>query len=165
MEKITVCEPPPVLDLARVFAWARTDSPVVYTGNMLMFDGNDRLDQVPNLAICQYFDDLEMVLLHCDEFWNVIGSSGKGTLADIKAQAEVIYQNITGLWQEMTVGEEEAKSFLKTTYKEEVCLFCSRRMDQVELMFSSGNGVICGDCVSEFYRQKSDDPWGNMIDK
>ena len=165
MKDIEIDSPPPVLVLARVLAWARTDWPVEYTGNMLVFDGGERLGQVPNLAICQYFGDREVVLFHCDENWNVVGCSGFGIIGEMKAHAEIIYRHISGLWKEVAVSEEEDRSHLETLYEEDVCQFCTKRPVQVKQMFGSGKGLICIDCVNEFHRQSSKASSVNIIGK
>jgi len=162
---IATCSPPPLLNLARVLIWVNTAAPAIYTGNMLVFEGDERLGQVSNLAICQHFGDNEKVLFHCNEAWDVIGCSGFGTIAELKAQAEIVYRNINKSWQELAIGKEDAESFLETLFEEEICLFCSKRLDQVGQMFSSGEGMICNDCVSKFHHQYCPDSPKDISEK
>ena len=45
--------PPPVIDFARVIAWAIVDASVRWTGRQAVYVGEERLGPVPRLAICQ----------------------------------------------------------------------------------------------------------------
>lgn len=67
--------PPKNLNGCRVLAYVRTDD-AVFTGLLRLNVGGDWLGRVPCLAICAFGEASELVVLHCDESWNVLGIQG-----------------------------------------------------------------------------------------
>src|SRR5438445_13693576 len=77
-------KPPRVLANARVLEYAVLDESVTYSGHSSLFVGNineglKELGPVPCLAIAQDLKTGEIMLLHCDEEWDVLGVVGDTT--------------------------------------------------------------------------------------
>ncbi|WP_217647935.1 hypothetical protein, partial [Dokdonella immobilis] len=82
--------PPDFLDDCRVLAYAIVSDSVVFTGRLRLFVGDAWLGRVPRLAICEYREreelavlqgseprtSSELVVLHCNENWEVLGFAG-----------------------------------------------------------------------------------------
>ena len=87
--------PPPVLDCARVLAYAIIDKSVVYSERGSFFVDDKLLGPVPRLAICQSFDDKEILVLYCDNDWNSLGTQGAYTsVRAAKATMEKSYRGL-----------------------------------------------------------------------
>jgi len=103
--------PPAVIDGARVLEYAIVDPSVRYTGRLHLYHGDTRVGPVPRLAIGQNPDMKELLLLHCDEHWNVLGAQiwnapGQGTVTsvdEVKARAENYYAGISAKWRPLAL--------------------------------------------------------------
>jgi hypothetical protein len=86
-----------VLGNARVLEYAILDESVTYSGHSSLFVGNVKehlkeLGPVPRLAIAQDLKTGEIMLLHCDQDWEVLGLGGNyDSVAKAKASAERAY--------------------------------------------------------------------------
>ena len=98
--------PPRVLDGAQVLEYAILDSSVRFTGKLHLFHGGKRVGPVPCLAICRDPNLKELLLLHCDENWNVLGGEiwnapdrpPVTTVEEVKVRAENAYAGVTSKW-------------------------------------------------------------------
>lgn len=91
-------EPPPIIDSAQVLLYALVDDSVKYTGRAYVVVEDKIIDPVPRLAICRNLYDDDILLLHCDDEWNVLGAGGYGTVEKARARAETAYKGIDGKW-------------------------------------------------------------------
>jgi hypothetical protein len=147
----TTNSPAPVLDCARVLAYAVVDPSVRYIERKTLFVDGQLLGQVPRLAICQNIDETELMVFHCDDNWNVLGvAAGIYTMADAKAKVERSYQGIASKWIDTNVSVAEAEAYLREQFGNDGCSFCGRMFYQVTQFFSGANGRICDDCVRKF---------------
>ncbi len=150
---MTKLDPPPVLDYARVLAYAVVDESVIYSERGCLFVDGKLPGPVPRLAICQKLGESEIMVFHCDNEWNVLGAAGRhSSLQDAKTAVERTYQGLSNKWVDTSVTEEEAREFLELEFSGEKCSFCGRWPSHVEQMISKGNLRICNKCVGEFYK-------------
>ena len=78
--------PPPVIHSARVLSYAFVDD-IPYRKHGRLFVGDKLLEAVPRLAIVVNLGkDIGPLLDHCDEEWNVLGTSGADSVAAVKAR-------------------------------------------------------------------------------
>ena len=131
--------PPPVLNRCVVMRYASTAG--------LPFTGIE-LERVPGLAIGRQLRDPEILLLHCDEEWDVLGTSAHPTIAEAEAKAARIYPGIEDRWIDRPVSDEEAVQYLQILWAGETCSFCGRRPDEVTKMVAGGDTRICDLCTA-----------------
>ena len=104
--------PPATLDGCRVLAYAVVDDSVAFTGRLRLNVGGKWLGRVPRLAICEWDFKPELVLLHCDDSWNVLGLQGWNapdvhgpeTIAEVIAAAEKYYEGLQSHWIYLNAG-------------------------------------------------------------
>jgi hypothetical protein len=92
-------EPPAILDSSLVLLYAVLDDSVTYTGRACVLVGGKSIDPVPCLAICLNLCDDDILLLRCDDEWNVLGAGGYGRVENAQASAETAYAGVGGKWQ------------------------------------------------------------------
>lgn len=153
-------KPPPVLAGARVLEYAIVDDSLRFTGELQLYVDGTRLGAVPRLAIGENLDDAELLLLHCDDSWNVLGVQAWNAVAgsivesvgDVKARAEKYYVGITEKWQTYGVSLEEAKAYQSANVGTQQCSFCGRTMHEVHMLLAAESGArICDLCIRKFY--------------
>ncbi len=144
---------PPTLANGRVLGYAIFDESVRYSGHSNLFVGNKEVDPVPCLAICQDGSGPGVLLLHCDRDWTILGVSGHDSLAAAKDSAERIYSDVTSLWIDAQVTEEEATQHLEEIWGGHRCLFCRRTPLDFEnpRFIQKNDACICDSCVMECY--------------
>jgi hypothetical protein len=91
--------PPSVLDRAKVLAYAILDASVKYTGAVTTIFAGRSIGPVPRLAICRNDDEVEVLLFHCDEQWQVLGAGYFSTIEHAIEGAERQYRGSTEKWQ------------------------------------------------------------------
>jgi ClpX C4-type zinc finger len=145
--------PPPVLSSARVIAYALVDDQVEYTGRLLLVNlEGQALGRVPRLAICENLADPRTVLLlHCDDSWNVLGLVGAETVDSCKREVERTYRGIGEKWNHLDVTREAALAYYDSF--EPGCSFCGKRTYEVGEMIQVEDARICRGCVEEFYKE------------
>jgi hypothetical protein len=162
MGKAMIENPPPVLGNARVLEYAVLDNSVTYTGRGPLFvgtrnDGLKELGPVPCLAIAEDFETGDILLLHCDEGWDVLGvAGGYGSLAEAKARAERAYDGLASCWIDPKIAREQAQKFRDDMWANQRCSFCDRIPPEVSQMIERNNVRICDVCVADF--QKTSEP-------
>jgi len=121
-------------------------------GHTLLFVDGKEMGQVPRLALCEDKKTQEVLLFHCDNEWNVLGSSSHPSTNEAKAHAERIYAGLSSLWADANVSEEEAEAYLDEILSR--CSFCQRRFDHAEEMIAdeSEKAHICNHCIEEFHK-------------
>jgi hypothetical protein len=152
----THAAPPPVLDMARVIAYAFVDGSVQWTGRQTLFVNKEKLGPVPRLALCQNVsgDLRDILVFHCNEEWDVLGVSGADTLEAAKASVERAYGGITAKWIETGVTEEAAIAWMREHTKDMSCSFCDRVPGDFEQLIESKSGTVrvCNYCVDDHYK-------------
>ena len=153
-------KPPPALAGARVLEYAIVDDSLKFTGALQVYVDGTRLGAVPRLAICENLDDAELLLLHCDDSWNVLGvqawNAGEDPIVesveDVKARAETYYVGITRKWQTHGASREEAKAYQTANVGIQKCSFCGRTMHEVHTLLVAESGArICDLCIRKFH--------------
>ena len=148
--------PPPVLDRARVIAYALVDESVQWTGCQTLFVGGKELGPVPRLALCQNVSGVlkYILIFHCNEQWEVLGCGGGDTIDAAKASAERAYRGITAKWIETRVTEEEARAWIKENCPDISCSFCGRELGDFDQLMENKTGTvrICNLCIEENYK-------------
>jgi hypothetical protein len=134
-----------------VLAYAVVDSSVQYTERQTMYVDGKLLGAVPRLAICQNIGEIQLLVLHCDEEWNVLGvSGGQNELEKAKSHIERAYAGIGTKWIDTNVSVEEATAYRREQAGDDVCSFCGRTCYEVRQLVAGENGRICDICVREF---------------
>ena len=149
--------PPPVLDGARVIAWAIVDDSVRWTGRQKLFRGDVPIGAMPRLALCQNLHGLQDILLfHCDATWNVEAVSGSPTLEDTKAMAERAYAGIGARWVPLDLPVQQAREWLATSDDGTSalrCAFCDATAFERQRFVTSRGVAICDVCIEGFRRE------------
>jgi hypothetical protein len=150
--------PPPVLDFARVIAYAILDDSVKWTGKQKIFVGDEQLGPVPRLALAQDVEgELEDILIfHCNDQWEVLGLTGADSIEAAKAIAEHAYHGVTGRWIDTATTVEEARVWIRENHQHLFCLFCGRSPHELKSLLTQKLGAICDRCVEEFYHYLHD---------
>jgi len=145
--------PPPVLDMARVIAYAFVDKSVTWTGRQVLYVDGELLGQVPRLALCQNLSAslTDILLFHCDDEWQVLGSSVGATLEAAMDQAELAYRGISSIWIHTDISVEEADQWIRSNHPDAVCAFCDKLATETDGMFYAGRAAICYSCVSNLH--------------
>jgi hypothetical protein len=148
--------PPPVLDMARVIAYAFVDDSVQWTGRQTLFVDGKELGPVPRLALCQNVGGnlRDIFVFHCNEEWDVVGVSGGETMEEAKTSAERAYRGITQKWIQTGVTVEEAIAWIKENVKDMSCSFCERAPGDFRQLIENKSGTVrvCNYCVEEHYK-------------
>lgn len=146
-------KPPPTLDCCRVLAYAIVDDSVRYTGQGMLFVGDQEVGPVPRLAICQDGESGRVFLFYCGHDWTTLASSGAISPEAAKNTAERMYAGVSALWIDALVTEEEAAKHLDEIWSGWRCNFCGRRpIDFENPRFITKNGAwICDSCVRACY--------------
>ena len=114
--------PPPVIDSARLLAFAYNDADVKVTDRITLFVGEpdrmERLGEVPCLAICSnYANPKDILLFFCNFEWEPQGVIALKSVQEAKSKAEKGYNGILQKWQESPYSNREVEDFLRNVYK------------------------------------------------
>lgn len=143
---------PPLISCARVLYYAIVDDSVRYTPKGKVFVGGVELGAVPRLAIVRNLVDDEIMLLHCDDEWTCLGSSGKGDVDEVISQANRRYEGLDGKWRKAPYSEAEFAKAVADQYRDERCSFCGRYHFQIDAPMAEGDrAMICGDCIERLH--------------
>ena len=143
--------PPPVIDSARVLAYAFVDD-IPYRRSGSFFVDGKLLEQVPCLAIClQLGEDIGPLIFHCDEDWNPLGTSGAPTIEEVKRNAERNYPGVSTRWVETHLSVDDALAYYDSETGGRKCSFCGKRPFEVDGWIEAPAAIICRGCVEEFY--------------
>jgi ClpX C4-type zinc finger len=144
--------PPPVIDSARVLAYALVDD-IPYCKWGALYSGDKLIEHVPCLAICVNLgNDIGPLLFHCDDQWQVLGTSGAATVEAVKERAERNYPGVSSRWVEVNTSIEDALRY----YDEETgglkCSFCGRRPFDLKGWVEGSGAAICRECVDTYHQ-------------
>ena len=144
--------PPPVIDSARILAYAFVDD-LAYRQWGKLFVGGRPVEKVPRLAIAVNLGkDIGPLLLHCDEAWNVIATSGADSVEAVKARAERNYPGISARWVDTNISLEEALRYYDEEWPGLMCSFWCKRPFEVEGVVEGPGVAICRACVEDCYQ-------------
>jgi hypothetical protein len=142
--------PPPVIDSARVVSYAFVDD-IAYQKSGALYSGGKLVEHVPRLAISiNLGEDIGPMLLHCDEQWSVLGTSGAGSVEQVKRGAEKNYPGVSSRWFDVNTSVEDALRYYDSQVGAEKCSFCGRRPFELERWVEGNNARICSGCVERF---------------
>ena len=148
MVLMPVTPPPPVLASSRVLAYAVADEHVAYTGRHAVFVAGQVLGPVPRLAIGRSLAGSDVVLLHCDAEWDVLGVGGYASVEEAKQRAEDSYSGLAGKWQQVSFSDAEVEAFLDEEDRGLICSFCGRHPHEVDRIITGhGGAAICEICI------------------
>jgi ClpX C4-type zinc finger len=142
--------PPPVLDGARLLAYAIMDEEVVHSGKSTLYVDAKPLGAVPGLAIAEQ-DAGTILLLFCDEHWDPLGVVECPSLTEAKIRAEREYSGLSAKWVQANVSEQEAARYLERQNTAQLCSFCGKPPEAVQQLFAASTARICDGCVRDFY--------------
>lgn len=145
--------PPPVLNSARVLAYAFVDDIPYRRWGALYVDGK-LLEHVPRLAICANLgkNDLGALLFHCSDEWEVLGTSGADTVPAAKEHAERNYPGASARWVDVNTSLEDALRYYDAETGGLKCSFCGQRPFDLDEWIEGKGAAICKDCVGKYYR-------------
>lgn len=149
-----VIKPPVVLTGCRVEQFAIRDRWMKFIGQGRLFSGDREVGPVPRLALARNRKE-EVVLLHCDARWQVLGiSGGHATLREAKSDAERFYSGISKQWIPTGYTKTQARRALDRLPGPKKCSVCLRSSSEVETLveFKKRKLAICDVCVRELYR-------------
>jgi len=150
--------PPPVLHSARVLAYAFVDDIEYRKSGSLFVDGK-LLEKVPRLAICTNLGkDIGPMLFHCDEEWNPVGTSGAGSIGQIKADAERNYPGVSSRWVDLNTTVEDALRYYDAETAGQRCSFCGKRPFELEGWVEGKNAIICRGCIEMYHHEFKNPP-------
>ena len=158
--------PPPVIDSARVIAYAFVDD-IPYQRCGSLYSGDRLIEHVPRLVICLNLGaDIGPLLFHCDEQWNVLGTSGASTIEETKLSAEKNYPGVTARWIDVNTSVTEALDYYDQATNGAKCSFCGKRPFEMDGGWVEGNNgaLICRECVENLYRGFQKDSTGDSRD-
>ena len=149
--------PPPVLEGARVIAYAIVDDTVRWTGRQKLFHGDEPVGAVPRLAICLPLagDLQDFLLFHCDASWSVLAVSGTPTLAATKEMAEHAYAGIDTRWMASDITLDQAHAWLAAQVDQDTaprCRFCAAGPADGRRFVVFKDASICETCIAQFHR-------------
>lgn len=152
--------PPPVLDSARLIAFAHNDDEIEYTDCINLFVGEERLGEVPCLAICRnYWHPHDILLLFCDLDWQSKGVIGFETVDEAKAKADRGYHGISKKWMNCPYSDQEVAEYLRNEYNVDpdaewwkmFCSFCGKENHELDGILASDRAAICRKCAVNVY--------------
>jgi hypothetical protein len=148
--------PPPVIDSARVIAYAFVDD-IAYRKSGSLFVNGELLEKVPRLAICiNLGEDIGPMLFHCDEQWIALGTSGAGSVDEVKSDAEKNYPGVSARWIDLNTSAEDALRYYDSETGGKKCSFCGKRPFEVEGWVEGKNAIICRGCIESFHHDLQD---------
>jgi hypothetical protein len=150
---MTLVAPPPILDCARVIAYAHIDASIPFTAKLLLYVGGNRLGRVQALAICENLGHgTGLLMLHCDEHWNSLGASGAETVDAAIATAERNYPGLKEHWVWLNTTVEVALAYYDANFGGR-CAFCGKRAFEISGLVESESSSICRGCVEKFFHE------------
>lgn len=145
--------PPPVIDSARVLSYALVDD-IPYRQHGRLYVGDELLEAVPRLAIVLNLSkDIGPMLFHCDYQWNALGTSGAGSVAEVKDLAEKNYPGVSTRWIDINTSVEDALRYYDEQTGLALCNFCGKRPFETEGWVEGRAAHICQTCIDSYYKE------------
>lgn len=155
---MTSALPPPVLDSARLIAFANVPEHVPFTGRIHLNVDGEWLGRVENLAICSnYCKPDDLLLLFCDGDWHSQGCIPFTSIEEAKLKAEMGYTGISEFWNDSPYDDVAVNSFLRDEYGVDPgaewwryrCSFCQADVEAQAI--TKGWATICVSCIDSFH--------------
>lgn len=160
--------PPPVIDAAKLVAFAENDDEITYTGKLSLHVGDPpdmtTVGELPRLVIINPFNNPQDYLLgFCDESWAIAGIIAFDSASAAKSRAERYYTGISGKWTESPYSEDQVRDFLRTEYEVDPdtqwwvvrCSFCGKLLEETTGVLGSDAATICFGCIKRFHGELS----------
>ena len=160
--------PPPVIDSAKLVAFAENDDDVTYTGKLSLHVGGpsnwQTVDELPGLVIVNSYNMPQDFLLgFCDESWSISGVIQFDSIEAAKARAEHYYSGVGSKWCSSPYSDEQVREYLKTEYGVDPdsewwvvrCSFCGKEDTDTAGVIASESATICYGCIGDFYSEIS----------
>jgi hypothetical protein len=145
--------PPPVIDSARVLHYAIVDKSIVFRDRTKLYVNGVLLGRVPRLAIgVNLGEDIGTLLFHCNNKWQVLGTSGAASVAETKELAERNYPGIGKKWVKLGTTRKAALAYYDSIEGRNICSFCGKRPFEVEGFVEGRRATICRGCVELYHR-------------
>jgi hypothetical protein len=145
--------PPVVLEGCRIEQFAVRDRSMKFVGQGLLFRGHKDVGPVPRLALGRDRSN-DVMLLHCDARWNVVGTSGAyPNLRAAKDRAGRFYRGISKAWIRTGYTKAQANRHLNRIGANKRCSLCLRRSYDVEALveYQKRGFAICDVCIRELH--------------
>lgn len=158
---------PPVIGSARVLSYAFVDD-IPYRKHGRLWVGGKIVQAVPRLAIAVNLGkDIGPMLFHCDEEWNVLGTSGAASIAAVKARAELNYPGVASRWVDVNTSIEYALNLYDEKTGSARCNFCGKRPFEFGECAWGPSAIICRSCIEAYYQafQEADSEKPDSADK
>ena len=160
--------PPPVIDSAKLVAFAENDEDVTYTGKLSLHVGGPSnwrtVGELPGLVIVNpYNNPRDFLLGFCDESWAISGVIPFESIEAAKARAEHYYSGIGEKWQVAPYSDEQTREYLKAEYQVDPdsewwsvrCSFCGKEDTETAGIIASETAVICYGCIDKLHEEIS----------
>jgi ClpX C4-type zinc finger len=146
--------PPLVIHGARVVSYAFVDD-IAYRESGALYSGDKLVEHVPRLAICiNLGENIGPMLFHCDEQWNVLGTSGADSVEQVKDRAENNYPGVASRWVDTNVTVADALRYYDHVDGRK-CSFCGKRAFEVDAWIERDHAIICKTCVETIFNELS----------
>lgn len=146
--------PPPVIDSARIVAYAHVPADIPFNDTSPLFVDGEPLGRVPALAIgIGLGDDADVLLCFCNTDWACIGASGAASIEAAQAFAERSYPGLAEHWKLTGTTREDALDYYDQKSDAQACSFCRRRrfeMPAAVVVTGPSGAAICSRCVAQF---------------
>jgi hypothetical protein len=114
--------PPPLIDSAKLLAFAYNDEEVEFTDKIDLFVGEienlKRIGEMPCLAICSnYLAPNDILLFFCNAKWESQGVIEFKSIEEAKSKAERGYPGISKKWEESPYTIDDVNKFLRDVYE------------------------------------------------
>jgi hypothetical protein len=114
---------------------------------------------VPCLAIVEDLKSGEIILLHCDQDWDLLGVGGKHeSLAQAKRSAERAYLGISSRWIDARITQREALKFRAEMWRVNGAASATRIPPDFNKMVERNSVRICDLCIAKFQKILAEEP-------
>jgi len=145
--------PPPVIDSARVLHYAIVDKSIPFRTETKLYVGGVLLGRVPRLAICENLGkNIGVLLFHCNNKWEVLGTSGSDSVAATRQLAERNYPGIGKKWVRLGTTKKAALAYYDSLEGMRICSFCGKRPFEVTGFVEGRRATICRGCIEMYYQ-------------
>lgn len=90
-----------------------------------------------------------VLLFHCDNEWNVLGTSGGEDVEGAKKLAERNYPGVSARWTDLNTSIDSALEYYDEQTGRARCSFCSKRPFEIDGWIEGDNARICYSCIKQ----------------
>lgn len=145
----TKSKPPILLQDCRIEQFALLGS-IRFTGHGLLFHDGKEVGPVPRLALGRDLNN-DILLLHCDARWRVLGLSVYPNIRAAKKRADRFYPGISRLWRRTGYTRAQAHRQRKRSGADRRCAICEKPWWRVDAIveIQKRQLAFCVDCIRE----------------